>query len=194
VKSAACACGIAAMLLAVPATAAGQSLVLVLEGGVSVGALNPGQAGGSSWSPGYLFGAAVTRESRKITWLIGASVHKRAAGFTNARISLTSLEAPVGFRFNFFAERRTRFHVLAGGFAGYRTGARINHEFDFLSMDISLRRWELGLMFGGGVDRGDYSVGVRVYQGLVPTLLVIDDKDTYTTSVVFLFGYRLKSG
>ena len=151
-------------------------------------------SGGSvaSWGPGFIGGVFFTAKSDAVTWQIGGQIQDKRAGIGDFTWRTLRLEFPAMLRVNFRGDRRYRFHLLTGGAVGMRLESSLRTEDGIGDLSSVSPLFEYSAVFGGGMDIGRMSVGVRVHQGLNTTHIVIDNLDTRSRSIAVVFGYRIE--
>ena len=175
-----------------PALRAPSLFAIGLEGGFNMSTLSTSAGSAASWEPGFLAGVFFTPKPNAVTWQIGGQIQDKRAEIGEVTWRTLRLEFPAMLRVNFRGDRRYRFHLLAGGAVGMRLESSLRTDDGLGDLSSVSPLFEYSAVFGGGMDIGRMSIGVRVHQGLNTTHIVIDGLDTRSRSVAAVFGYRIE--
>ena len=143
----------------------------------------------TSWGPGFFAGMFYTHKPDLISWQVEGMYHRKGGKYGDVTVNISQIEFPFMLRINMHADRRTKFHLLAGPSVSMRLIGRLEGDpgVDFTS---SLRQFEAGLVLGGGVDIGHAVIGARYMQGLQTTRIQIDGQQTRHRIIALVLGYK----
>jgi hypothetical protein len=185
----------------IPAAAAAQvgppdfkplSHAVLLDVGATMGTLQGSNSSHVSWAPGFLAGVSFTPKGNAVTWQLGGVVHQYRARIGEFTVRTLRLEAPFLLRANFRADRRLRFHILAGPSLGLKLRSSVKSASGIGDLSNTTPLVEYSVVIGIGVDVGQVTAGVRFHQGLNVTRLLVEDQQTRSRALVVVLGYRLE--
>ena len=168
----------------------------VLRGAGIYGGINraimTGSPADADWLPAFMLGVFLTPKPDTITWQVEAGYHgKGSRVLTVGTFRSHYFEVPLMLRLNLLADRRNRFHLLAGGSIGMKFRATLESPSGTVDLSDAGTRFEIGVVGGAGVDLHRLLIEVRATQGLTRTGVLLSDTPTRNRSVALILGWRL---